>query len=58
MYNTCKIKHEVWGHGGGMYQYSGGKLQIEKDVGHDEWEGAMLLHMYENPRPYLISHIG
>ncbi len=27
------------------YQYPGGRLQIKKDVGHDECDGAMLLHM-------------
>ena len=31
-----------------MHLYSGGRLQIENEVGHDEWEGAMLLWMYEN----------
>jgi hypothetical protein len=27
------------------YLYPGGRLQIEKDVGHEECDGAMLLHM-------------
>jgi hypothetical protein len=35
----------------GTYRYSGGKLQIEKDVGPEEWEGAMLLRTYENLHP-------
>lgn len=30
------------------YRYSGGRLHIEKDVGHDEWDGAILLRIYEN----------
>lgn len=35
----------------GTYRYSGGRLQIENDVGHEEWEGAMLLRTYENLWP-------
>jgi len=29
------------------YQYLEGRLQIEKETGHDKWEGAMLLLIYE-----------
>ena len=30
-------------HANKTHRYSGGKLQIENDVGHDECDGAMLL---------------
>lgn len=31
-----------------MHQYSGGRLQIENNIGHDECDGAMLLLIYDN----------
>jgi hypothetical protein len=42
---------------GNTYRYSGGRLHIENDVGHDEWDGAMLLRIYENLLPIFSQFI-
>lgn len=43
--NKCKLCIQLKK---GANLYSGGRLQIENDIGHDEWDGAILLRMYEN----------